>query len=595
MNILKRPGWLLSVLVFLLLLDVAPSVYAAPGDPDPTFGAGGWVTSDFNTADSANSVAVQMDGKIVVAGSSGGEQGCCVDFAVARYLPNGSPDRTFSGDGVVLTDFMSGSDWASDLVLQEDGKILVIGTTLNNHSRGFALARYNSNGTLDTSFDEDGIVKTVINGAAKAVVLQPDGKIVVAGEAWDSNRTFVYIGLVRYHPNGDLDTTFGPDENGQVLVRERIWANEAVLQLDGKIVVGGMGLRPQEDKTNFALARFNGDGSLDTEFGNEGTVQTDFLQTELLNALAIQDDGQIVAAGVTFQSAPSSTEPPPVYIALARYTSEGELDASFGDGGKVITDAPGGTWATARALVLHSSGKIIIGGAAGTSRSNPNPDAARDLMLQRYLPNGTLDPAFGDGGSEVTDSGSNDESFNALAIQADGAIVAAGSRFNPEDASNADFIVARYQSGENEAGPMPTSTATRTPTPTPTFTRTPTSTRTATPTHTSTVTRTPTATNTATPTLTGVPTSTRTTTNTQTPIYTQTATQTQSPTATRTGTPAVITTRTPTLSITHTVTATATRSVTATTQPNSSGRNLYLPLIRRAAPSATSAPYGGLH
>ena len=191
--------------------DFAVARYNTNGTLDTSFGVGGKVTTDFGLTETASSVVVQSDGKIIVAGgtypifpSSGGQ------FALVRYNSNGSLDTSFGDNGLVRTTFSSSGCYASALALQADGKIIAAGTNYRDFSSNsdFGVARYNSNGTLDTSFGTSGLVSTEFNGmldAASSVLIQSDGKIVAVGSA-SSSATFYDFALVRYLSNGQIDT-----------------------------------------------------------------------------------------------------------------------------------------------------------------------------------------------------------------------------------------------------------------------------------------------------------------------------------------------------------------------------------------------------
>ncbi len=199
--------WLAAGLALSLALPLAAR--AASGDLDATFGTGGKVTTDFaGNDDEAHGIAVQADGKLVTVGVA--KTSRSNDFALARYNPNGSLDATFGTGGKVTTDFAGNDDAAFAVVLQSDGKIVVAGEAKTSRNQDFALARYNANGSLDATFGTGGKVMTDFNGdddAAFALVLQPDGKLVAAGEAKTSrNQDFA---LARYNANGSLDATFG--------------------------------------------------------------------------------------------------------------------------------------------------------------------------------------------------------------------------------------------------------------------------------------------------------------------------------------------------------------------------------------------------
>ena len=343
-----RPGILSALRMTLLVAFLLPRpLHAAPGDLDPTFGGGGKVITDFGGDDTLFTLALQPDGKTVVAGSSfvygSGTGG---SFALARYNVDGSLDATFGTGGKVITDFRSnGTDVAHALAIQPDGKIVAAGVV--PHGLDFGLARYNVDVSLDATFGTGGkVISSSANyDTLSAAVLQSDGKIVVAGSRgyYPAARDFV---LARYNTDGSLDASFG--SGGEVTTdfgnHTDDQASAMALQPDGKILVGG------GSGGRFALARYNPDGTLDPTFGTEGTVITAFGGGESAAALALQPDGKIVVAG-----GPRSAN-----FVLARYNPDGRLDLPFGTGGVVATGFGGSAQATA--LGLQEDGKIVVAG-----------------------------------------------------------------------------------------------------------------------------------------------------------------------------------------------------------------------------------------
>lgn len=402
--------------------------YRPNGSLDPDFGSGSIVTTDFGGADKANAIVLQPDGKIVVAGSRHKDDD---DFALARYQSNGSLDSTFSDDGKVITDF---GDGVNALSLQPDGKIIAAGAGFFTDSRNFALARYKPDGALDATFSGDGRVNTDFAGhadTATAVALQPNGKIVAVGT---NNITFA---LARYTSSGSLDSAFDGDGKLITVIGNRRDSGRAIaLQADGRILVGGSSDTGDFENISgqdydFAVARYNRNGSLDKSFDGDGKVTTDVgADQDRINAVALQADGKIVAAGGSGLSVVD--DPPLSQFILVRYNSNGSLDSTFDQDGKVIT--PIGVSSTANAMAIQPDNKILAAGITHPSEGY-NPQFA----LVRYRSNGSLDPNFGNGGKVTTDFSSGTDSAQGVAILANGDIVAVGT-------SNDDFALARYRS-----------------------------------------------------------------------------------------------------------------------------------------------------
>jgi uncharacterized delta-60 repeat protein len=307
--------------------DFALARYNPNGSLDPSFSGDGRQRTDFGSRDRANGVAIQADGKIVAIGASG--RG---DFALARYNPNGSLDPSFSRNGKQRTDFGS-RDSANGVAIQADGKIVVAGVASGGADGGeFALARYNPNGSLDRSFSGDGKQTTDVgagNDEAKAVALQGDGKIVAVGGS--TIEEFGDFALARYNPNGSLDPSFSGDGKQEPNLGFPDFANGAAIQPDGKIIAVGLA-GGELDSQDFALARLNVDGSLDPSFSGDGEQRTDFGGFERANGVSIQADGKIVAVGLAGGGATG------VDFALARYNPNGSLDPSFSGNGRLRTN-----------------------------------------------------------------------------------------------------------------------------------------------------------------------------------------------------------------------------------------------------------------
>lgn len=369
--------------------DWALARYTARGTLDPGFGVKGRVLTHFRHGGYPQAVAVQADGKPVLAGFVGGPGEAFV-FALARYTRRGKLDRGFGRNGLVLTNFGAGnSSFATALAIQPDGKTVAVGTSLAGY-HSFVLARYTVRGRLDPSFGRGGRVLTSFGARsdadASAVALQPGGKIVAAGTVLTGGQPD--FALARYNADGTLDRSFGSGGRVVTKVGDEDHGFGVVVQPDGKVVIAGSaaaGTDPESGRGDLTLLRYAADGKLDASFGTGGQLRADAGVPE---AVAIQPDRKLVTAGV--RPGPNHREDPRVF-ALARCTEGGSLDPSFGRGGKLLTDFHAG--ARAVAVVVGAKGKIA---AAGTVR-------AEDFALARYTSSGRLDGSFGRGGKVVTD------------------------------------------------------------------------------------------------------------------------------------------------------------------------------------------------
>jgi uncharacterized delta-60 repeat protein len=404
------------LLVATLTLTTA-SAQALPGDLDPGFGSGGLVTTDFDsTNDEAISVTSPFGGKLLAVGQTDDLVNAGVtDFGLVRYNADGTLDSSFGSGGLLRTPFSS-TDSAAALAVAK----LPVGFVAAGHSgNDFAVARYLKDGSLDPSFDGDGKVTTSFGGmsGAGAVVRQTDGKIVAAGSASGE------FALARYQTDGSLDPTFG--SGGKVVTP--IGTNDSIqallLQSDGKLVAAGTSFGSTDP--DFALARYNTDGTLDSTFGTGGIVTTDFNSNsnDLGFDAVLQGDGKIVVAG---ESA--------LDVGLARYNTDGSLDSPFGSGGKVTTDL-GADEARASGVGLDSSGNVVAGGTLFS--------ATKKFLVLRYTPSGTLDSTFGSGGEAFASFGAGVTEANAITIHQDGKIVLAGH--HGATLQTKDFALARFR------------------------------------------------------------------------------------------------------------------------------------------------------
>jgi len=353
---------------------------------------------------------------VVVAGLLGWQ----LAMAVPAHAGAGDLDPRFGTGGKVVTDFAGQLDEAFAVAVQGNGKIVAAGGADESDVSAlddFALARYRSDGTLDPGFGLGGTVKMDFTGAGgddrvNALAVQANGRLVAAGHALSD------WALARFRHDGTLDPSFGV--GGKVTTALGGQIRALAVQADGKLVAAGTA------GSDFALARYNPDGTLDAGFGTGGIVTTDFPGVFFAeaHALAIQANGQLVAAGSAGAAA----------FALARYDADGTLDPGFGTGG-IVTTAFGGFFTEANALVVQGNGKIVAAGQ--------NFGTTSDFALARYRADGTLDAGFGVGGT-VTTGFAGGGTAAGLVVQADGKLVAAGTA-DPGTGSGPDFALARYR------------------------------------------------------------------------------------------------------------------------------------------------------
>ena len=461
----KRQG---QAWVFAVLIGLGQAAQAVGGDPDLTFGGDGRVITDLSNAqrrDQVIDLAIQFDDKIVVVGlaTRDGDE----NVAVVRYNPDGTPDDAFGQHGVAIVDVLADDDDSGEgVVLQRDGKIVVVGRAGDFVGPGgnpgsFLVARLKLDGTLDPAFGGgQGFVTTQFapgsNDFATAVVLQPDGRIVAAGHSNAGGSAD--FALARYNTDGSLDDG-GPQDitpgdrfgaNGLVLtdfvLQDRVLA--LALDADGRLVAAGCRTCDSND-SDFALARYLSDGRLDPSFDGDGKVATDFPLggRDIARGVAIQaSDGKIVAGGGADDPAGSDV------FALARYLPDGGLDTSFDGDGRITTDFDFRN-DLANAVLVQPDGRIV---AAGVSNTDVFLQSA-GLALAQYRPDGSLDNDFGNGGKVLTclsPAGAAAPCDAALAtltraravvLQRNGRLVVAGL-FAPvsENPDAFDFLVARY-------------------------------------------------------------------------------------------------------------------------------------------------------
>lgn len=343
--------------------------YSSAGIIDSTYGTSGATTSSIGTYAMINAVAVQSDNKMIVAG--GAIISGSTNAVIARYTTTGILDATFGTSGI--TSLLAGGEGATinSVAIQSDGKIVAAGTVIISAVPYFLLMRFNTNGTLDTTFNTTGIVQLLIGlrSGATSVAIQTDGKILIGGS---SDTGYV---VARYGTTGTIDATFGTSGIATIALGSNQSLNTLRLQSTGKIVVAGV------VGTSLSMSRFNTDGSLDTAFGTSGTTTLTLGSYQYATSIAIQSDDKIIVVG----SADSQ-------VLVARYSAAGALDTSFATSGVVIF-APQ-LAAAAQSVVLQSDQKIVM---AGLSCDN--------ALLSRFATGGSFDATFGSAGITLEPQG----------------------------------------------------------------------------------------------------------------------------------------------------------------------------------------------
>ncbi len=408
-------------LLFILVCLTAHTVFSQPGSLDKSFGENGFsATTDIGYH---NAIVQQPDGKLVTASSysKGG---------VIRFLPDGTLDSTFGTAGFIS--FFSGRD----LVLLPDNKILVLGSARDETDTvREAVVRLLPNGKADSSFGENGFVFTPIykdrSSSYDHLRVEKDGTVVISGSGITYPQSLIpeysYISFIS--PDGVFNTNYG--DNGRLLNYTNVDDKALALQKDGKILVGGYNF-PEWD---FAITRYNMDGSIDESFGDGGTVLTDVLGQDNLTSIAVQDDQKIVVSGY-----PSGGIRPMMAV---RYQTDGTLDPSFGEGGKVFVSF-GNLSASPLAVLLQPDGKIILAGYASTFEARPKSS----IGLCRLNTNGILDSSFGIDGLSITPYLNYDAGAYCAVFQKDGKIVTGGSYYNTRKGYDS-YLLARFN-GDGE-------------------------------------------------------------------------------------------------------------------------------------------------
>lgn len=392
------------------------------GSLDINFGNGGSAVIDFTgQTNKATSLALQPDGKVVVAGNS--FNGTNYDFYVVRYNANGTLDNTFNGFGVASADFYGLADMCNAVAIQADGKILLAGSTVPSATIAgsyIAIARLNGDGTPDTTFGADGTGKAkylTLDGSAYAIAVQSDGKILIGG---------VLSGIptiARLLPNGTLDNSFSGNGYDSQDIGTVASIRKMVVQPNGKILACGG--RSETVSPSGAIFRYNNNGTLDTAFSADGKIIDANANN---NDMALLSDGRIIVAGTNSD----------FKMRLRRLLPDGSNDTTFGTSG-FVTQSAYANLSQVLGLAVQEDGKYVV---AGYSHSG----GSEATLLYRFSFDGSTDGSFGTStqvnGATLYSFGTDSSRANAIAIQPDGKILTAGYQFSP--GNSADWVTARW-------------------------------------------------------------------------------------------------------------------------------------------------------
>jgi uncharacterized delta-60 repeat protein len=439
---------------FLIVLGLVGAAQAAPGALDTTFSGDGRIVENGLVPSHASAVAIQPDGRIVAVGSTG------TDFAVLRYHRNGTADTSFGGNGLVVTPFGSSAsdDAARAVAIQTDGRIVVAGSVGSTTNRRVGVVRYLANGTRDTTFGDNGRVTMDFGpdgGGAAGMAIQADGKIVLVGSTGSD------FAIARLNVDGTLDTSFGAPFFAGIATQDlngfsQDSATAVAILADGSFVVAGTSTF--EGRRVFAFIRVTAGGFPQLVgpggAGNEARHTSFGVSTDAtVTAMAVQPDGKIVLVGDRTLTGGGGSVPifRDTHMAIARYNADGAMDNTFGvDGLGVIRPFSGTSVGVpdsfGRAVAIQLDGKIVVVGQA-----EPATGFVSSLTVVRLNANGALDPTFGGDGRIVTDFGGGTNSSGlAVAVQpSDGRLVVAGvagdrvalARYHAMTCNNADVTI----------------------------------------------------------------------------------------------------------------------------------------------------------
>jgi uncharacterized delta-60 repeat protein len=430
----------------VLVLGVGLAL-ANAGALDTSFSSDGKRIQSFNNGtdpDQAFGVAVDSQNRVVVVGSSDQTGASGIDFAIARYTTSGSLDASFSSDGKRVQSFGNGGgeDEARGVAIDSQNRIVVVGSS-DQPNRDFAIARYTSSGALDTSFSGDG--KRLQNFGTSTdsgfgVAIDSQDRVVVAGTSYQGTGTTIDFAIARFDTGGALDTSFSGDGKRVQSFSNGDFPDEAygvAVDSQDRVIAGGYSSQTGGNGWDFAIARYTSSGALDTSFSGDGKRLQNFVSgalDDIARGVAVDSQNRVVVAGDSDQAGPTGNE-----FALARYTTSGSLDTSFAGDGKQISDFDNDVSGDfAHGVAIDSKGRIVVVGLTNQAGNN-------DFAIARYTTGGELDSSFSSDGRRLQsfDNGSESDFAHAVAVDSQDRVIVAGYTLQ-DGGADQDFAIARF-------------------------------------------------------------------------------------------------------------------------------------------------------
>jgi len=429
-----------NIFSFLLVFLIMITSLTLKSQLDSTFGNNGKFYHTVSGQDAVPyAIGIQSNGKIITGGYSKS-----IRFTLVRYNQNGSLDNTFGLNGVVSVSTGTGTGGVVyDLVIQPDDKIVAVGNIYKNEKFGFMIMRFNADGTLDNTFGTGGKQEYMIgtnHSHGYGVDLQTDGKIVVSGYIWRVGGTTTDFGVLRLNVDGTLDTSFNNGLGYKIVSMsiEQNVAHNVKIQADNKIVLASYA-KPEDNRTIWAIARLNPDGSMDETFNNDGRLTLDLSPTGHsgnIQGVAFQNDGKIILGGQVL------TTPPGRFGYIVRLNNNGSVDMSFGQGGYVVTSVKNSLFQIVTDVLVQPDNKIV----AAVLYEDPSSALYRWGVVRYWADGKSLDVSFGEEGTNTVVFNENgDDHIRAIALQNDGKVVACGAVSEGID----KFAIARFKAGNH--------------------------------------------------------------------------------------------------------------------------------------------------